>query len=339
MNGFKNQSLEEYLSTQQISVELLLSILLKLIKEVTFFIDKNVTVPPILIENVLINKNGMNIFINKTYLKNQNQRNYMLELGNILEIGVNKLAKQYQFKTLHMIVFKLKSNFGIEKYNDLSELRTDLEKCLKIYQSEKNIPLLFLENNKPKALDNVLYGRKDEHYLINNMVDTFTKKSKFCLIIKGEEGIGKTQLVEQYFKPIFITKGVVLSCKGDQNRDHPYNGFKQICKEMLHTLKLHSSGDELIQKIKADIGNSVQVLIDILPEVAQTFKIKKITQNYSQNETEQQLYFLVETMFRIITKMIPLAFFYDDFQWISNADRRILLRLAGNKNIPFFFGN
>ncbi|MEL7354885.1 MAG: AAA family ATPase, partial [Cyanobacteria bacterium J06560_5] len=117
-----------------------------------------------------------------------------------------------------------------------------------------------------------LYGREAEVTSLIAAFDRVADGSAELVLVAGFSGIGKTAVVNEVHKPIVKRRGYFIKGKFDQfNRNVPLSAFVQALQGLIAQL-LSEPDDRLSHwrsQILSAVGDTGQVLIEVIPELAQ----------------------------------------------------------------------
>ena len=178
-------------------------------------------------------------------------------------------------QVLSNIITKLIAKSAEERYQSALGLKYDLEKCLEQWNTVGNIePFRLGERDVCDrfTIPEKLYGRENEVGMLLNAFERVADGSSEMMLVAGFSGIGKTAVVNEVHKPIIRQRGYFVKGKFDQfNRNIPFSAFVQAFRGLIR--QLFSESDEALanwkNKILRAVGDSGQILIDVIPELEQ----------------------------------------------------------------------
>ncbi|ESA37110.1 multi-sensor signal transduction multi-kinase [Leptolyngbya sp. Heron Island J] len=229
------------------------------------------------------------------------------------------------------IVLKLLAKNAEDRYQSGLGLKYDLEQCLSQWQTTQAITSFAL--GQRDRCDRILppqhlYGRTTE---VNTLLAAFEQVaagSTEILLVAGFSGIGKTAVVHEVHKPITRQKGYFIQGKFDQfNRSNPLSAFLQAFRSLIGQL-LGESDVALSQwktKILDVVGESGQVLIDVIPELEYIIGQQPTVPELSSSAAQKRFNLLFSQFVHIFTKKEhPLVIFLDDLQWADATSLNLL---------------
>lgn len=242
--------------------------------------------------------------------------------------------------TLSAIVMKLLSKSADDRYQSAWGIQMDLEQCLNqlVSHNDTDFKLSSYDISEHLIISQKLYGREAEaNQLLRCFNEAVEGQSKYVLVT-GYSGIGKTSLIQEVYKPMTQKKGVFIRGKFDQyTRSVPYSAltdaFRQLIKNILSEDK--RSIEEWGNKIKVALGNNIQLLINLMPEL--NLILGETHTEPSQENLVKQYnllnYVLSEFVKIISTQDHPLILFIDDLQWIDTASLSFLTYLMNDDKV------
>jgi len=173
------------------------------------------------------------------------------------------------------VILKLMSKNAEDRYQSAEALQADLHFIQDRY--EKNLSLeSFILGHTDKSsrflITEKLYGRETELVELSNAFEDIRVQGGSKLItVSGVSGIGKSRLVHEIQRPVVEARGCFATGKFDQfRRGIPYYSLIQALQDLIRQVLSESEAtvDKFRKKVIAELGADVDVLLDILPEVA-----------------------------------------------------------------------
>ncbi|MEG4942340.1 AAA family ATPase [Microcoleus sp. F4-D5] len=232
---------------------------------------------------------------------------------------------------LAKIVSKLMAKNAEKRYQSALGLKHDLEMCL--VQLQKTAKIESFELGKRDISDRFtipekLYGREKE---VDRLLAAFERVSlgvTEMMLVAGFSGIGKTAVVNEVHKPIVRQRGYFIKGKYDQfQRNIPFSAFVQAFRDLMG--QLLSESDTQLQtwktQILAAVGDSGQVLIDVIPELERIIGPQLPATELSGSAAQNRFNLLMQKFVQVFTrKEHPLVMFLDDLQWADSASLNLL---------------
>jgi predicted ATPase/signal transduction histidine kinase len=240
---------------------------------------------------------------------------------------------------LSSIVAKLMAKNAENRYQSALGLKFDLEFCLR--QLEETGKIQDFEIGQRDLCDRFiipekLYGREAEVAQLLAAFDRISgsktlpgnQSKRELMLVAGFSGIGKTAIVKEVHKPIVGARGYFIKGKFDQfNRNIPFSAFVQAFRELIGQL-LSESDAELANwktQILAALGDSAQVIIDVIPELEQIIGQQPTATQLSGTAAQNRFNLMLEKFLQVFTtKEHPLVIFLDDLQWADSASLKLM---------------
>jgi predicted ATPase/signal transduction histidine kinase len=232
---------------------------------------------------------------------------------------------------LSEIVSKLIAKNAENRYQSALGIKHDLEICLDQLQTTGTIEPF--EIGKRDISDRFLipeklYGREAE---VNQLLNSFGRVANGTtemVLVAGFSGIGKTAVVNEVHKPIVRQRGYFIKGKYDQfQRNIPFSAFVEAFRDLMG--QLLSESEEQLQtwktNILAAVGDSGQVLIDVIPELENIIGKQPPSLELSGTAAQNRFNLLFQKFVKVFTsKEHPLVMFLDDWQWADSASLNLL---------------
>ncbi len=265
---------------------------------------------------------------------------YYLFLGHIAFDTKNKYElthKQIAFNppSLHdldrsipliisQIIQKLINKNPLKRYQNTDALVYDLEKVLKDHHSQKGIREFEL-NSRNRPVFNIgtqIFGREKELKTLSKACHMPHPTTNCQGLVSGHSGVGKTRLVNEFFKATLPSNIQVLKGKFDQEFNHlPYLGFKHIFSQ-LRTLLLSRQGPQILSDLSRP---SVSILHFIFPELRKVLPSEAAHHKVALKDIHVDLpQAVIELFEHIANKESPFLIFLDDLQWSDQASTMLL---------------
>ncbi|MGL5059739.1 MAG: ATP-binding protein, partial [Microcoleus sp.] len=246
---------------------------------------------------------------------------------------------------LENIVMKLMAKNAEDRYQSALGLKYDLEICL--HQQKETGKIEVFEIGQRDLCDRFLipeklYGRETEVQTLLDAFDRVASGSAEMMLVAGFSGIGKTAVVNEVHKPIVRQRGYFIKGKYDQfQRNIPFSAFVQAFRDLME--QLSSESDARLQiwktKILEAVGDSGQVLIDVIPELEQIIGTQPPATELSGTAAQNRFNRLMQKFVQVFTTIEhPLAIFLDDLQWADSASLKLLQLLMNETGYLLILG-
>ncbi|MCJ8282726.1 MAG: serine/threonine-protein kinase PknK [Rivularia sp. ALOHA_DT_140] len=233
------------------------------------------------------------------------------------------------------IVMKLMAKNAENRYQSTLGLKNDLETCL--YQLKetgyiKNFAIAKRDICDKFIIPEKLYGRDSE---VKELLAAFdrvagsnNKNTAELILVAGFSGIGKTAVINEVHKPIVQQRGYFIKGKFDQlNRNIPFDAFVQAFQDLIGQLQTESDAQLLNwkSKILQALGDSAQVIIDVIPELEKIIDKQPSAPELSGNAAQNRFNLLFQKFIQVFTdREHPLVIFLDDLQWADSASLKLI---------------
>jgi predicted ATPase/signal transduction histidine kinase len=234
-------------------------------------------------------------------------------------------------QVLSDIVMKLMAKNAEDRYQSALGLKFDLENCLhqlKETGSIENFEIAQRDVCDRFIIPEKLYGRETS---VQTLLDAFERVSlgnTELMLVGGFSGIGKTAVINEVHKPIVRQRGYFIKGKYDQFGRHiPFSAFVQAFRDLMGQLLCES--DAQLQtwktKILEAVGDSGQVLIDVIPELERIIDAQPRATELSGSAAQNRFNLLMQKFIQVFTNVEnPLVIFLDDLQWADSASLKLL---------------
>ncbi|EGK88093.1 GAF domain-containing protein [Microcoleus vaginatus PCC 9802] len=229
------------------------------------------------------------------------------------------------------IVCKLMAKNAENRYQTALGLKQDLEMCLVQLQETDSIEefdLGTLDLTDHFLIPEKLYGRETEVFNLLAAFERVRNASAEMMLVAGFSGIGKTAVVNEVHKPIARQRGYFIKGKYDQfQRNIPFSAFVQAFRELMG--QLLSESDAQLHRWKTliltAVGESGQVLIDVIPELEHIIGAQPAALELSGSAAQNRFNLLMQKFVQVFTQAEhPLVMFLDDLQWADSASLKLL---------------
>jgi len=247
------------------------------------------------------------------------------------------------------IVLKLMAKNAEERYLSAYKLKTDLQECLRQWQSKEQIDPFPIDRHNISdrfQIPQKLYGREREISALlaafdrvacpqDNRVSQGTSE---MMLVSGYSGIGKTVLIQEIYKPLTRQRGYFIAGKFDQfQRDTPYASLIQAFRSLVRQLLTESNAkiNKWREKLQAELGEAGGVIVEVIPEVELIIGSQPPLPDLPPAEQRNRFNLVLQKFINIFTQPEhPLVIFLDDLQWADRASLeliQLLMTVANNK--------
>ena len=219
-------------------------------------------------------------------------------------------------QVLSDIVIKLMAKNAEDRYQSALGLKHDLESCLKQLQETgkiENFQIAQRDISDRFIIPEKLYGRENEVRELLAAFENVSKGNSKLMLVAGFSGIGKTAIVNEVHKPIVKQRGYFIKGKFDQfNRNIPFSAFVQAFRDLIEQLRTESDAQLSSLKIKIlkALGESGQVIVDVIPELEEIVGKQPPVKELSGSAAQNRFNLLFQKFIQVFTtKEHPLVIF------------------------------
>ncbi|MBN3923463.1 ATP-binding sensor histidine kinase [Nostoc sp. NMS4] len=234
-------------------------------------------------------------------------------------------------QVLGNIAMKLIAKNAEDRYQSALGIKFDLENCLTQLQKTGKIESFEIARRDlcdRFTIPEKLYGRKTE---VQTLLDAFERVSlgdTELMLVAGFSGIGKTAVVNEVHKPIVRQRGYFIKGKYDQfGRNIPLSAFVQAFRDLMGQFLSESNAKLQVWKTKIleAVGDSGQILIDVIPELERIVGAQPPATELSGSAAQNRFNLLMQKFVQVFTSVEhPLVIFLDDLQWADSASPKLL---------------
>ena len=240
------------------------------------------------------------------------------------------------------LVLKLLAKAPEDRYQSARGLQHDLETCFQFWQRQGQIPEFALgqhDRAEHFLIPEKLYGRAGEVEALLAAFERVARGGTELLLVTGFSGIGKTALVNEIHKPITRQRGYFIQGKFDQfNRSTPFSGWVLAFRDLIGQLLSESAAQQRQWRtnLLAALGESGQVLIDVLPELEPLIGPQPPAPELAGAAVQNRFNLLFRNFIAVFTTAAhPLVLFLDDLQWADLASLQLLQQLLGGNQAGY----
>ncbi len=180
----------------------------------------------------------------------------------------------------------------------------------------------------PKVINNRIFiGRAEEVAALTGLYKSYLEGNASVVVVTGEPGIGKTFLVEHFFRKRLDCHYVY----GKHGQFSDIGSVSQIIEQLTNyalTLSKGSLGKIQVELEKA-IGNDISLLYKINPSISQILKQEIQSAN---NDLMKTKYRVKNAVFKYIAAIaeycFPMVIYVDDLQWADALSIEIIKTLV-----------
>ncbi len=249
-------------------------------------------------------------------------------------------------EVISAIVDKLLSKKPQNRYQAVEGLEFDLQRCQKLCQDQQPIDYFKpgLQDEQPLQLTDRMIGRDDIlTSLSHELQGAMLGQNRLC-IISGEQGSGKTSVVEMFRKNIRNNNSMVMSGKSAETAvSLPYSTIVDAMKDLASFILSqgeHSSAKWKPVLTKA-VGADTAFLVDFIPEykwIIGKSDMPETTGNSPMAATTDFCSLVLRVIKSVAAQLEVLVIFTDDLQWTDPDSWKCINALVSDtelKNVLF----
>lgn len=254
------------------------------------------------------------------------------------------------------IILKLLRKNPEDRYQSALGIQCDLEYCLEEWKDQRKIKSISLGREDYitwLSIPQKLYGRQQE---LATLLAAFDRISTFdivsstpmadqakspyspeMILVTGYSGIGKSALVREIYRPITEKRGHFITGKFNQlQRTIPYSAIASAFSDLAKQL-LTESQDSLQQwktKLLAALGNSGQVIVDVIPDIELIIGPQPPVPALGPAETQNRFKLIFQKFVRSLSDPVhPLVIFLDDLQWADAGSLQLIQLMLADREV------
>jgi predicted ATPase/class 3 adenylate cyclase/predicted Ser/Thr protein kinase len=240
-------------------------------------------------------------------------------------------------RVLDAIILKLLAKNAEERYQSISGLLLDLNRCATELAEHGEI-----SNFEPGKTDiaarlvisQKLYGREAEVNTLQHCFALARQGGKVLVQIGGYSGVGKSTLCQELYKTVSSNKGIYLSGGFDiLDRQTPYLAWSKAFRQFADWLIAEEKSIQ--QYWRERLNQHLKGLGNIIIEMAPNFKFVLPKQPELEQlhgfENQQRIHFAINAFLQsLASSEHPLVLFLDDYQWADDASFDLLRSVCSN---------
>ncbi len=237
-------------------------------------------------------------------------------------------------ESLSAIISKLLSKEPEERYQSIGGLISDLRllkegKLDKDHLAQEDVIQQF-------QLPSKLYGREKEIAEINARFNDVERGVGSVLLVSGEEGIGKTSLINELERMTSGKNGFFIKGHFDPYKNNiPYQGIIEAIEGLVQELLLE--GEEELQlwrsKIQEALGQSGQLLIELVPQMKLIIGSQPPLAKLEVQETKTRFNYIVSKFLNVFArKDHPLIVWMDNIDYADDYTWALFQYYLSNLN-------
>ena len=223
------------------------------------------------------------------------------------------------------LVMKLLGKTPEERYQTAAGVERDLRHCLTDWEHQHSIddfPLGRYDMPDRLLIPEKLYGRDHEIKTLLTCFDRIAEGgAPELVLVSGYSGIGKSSVVNELHKVLFLPRGLFASGKFDQyKRDIPYATLAQAFRNLIRPL-LSKSDAELTawrEALLEALGPNAGLITDLMPELKLIIGDPPPVPELEASQAQSRFQLVFRRFIGVFAQPEhPLALFLDDLQWLD----------------------
>jgi predicted ATPase/class 3 adenylate cyclase len=180
-----------------------------------------------------------------------------------------------------------------------------------------------------RELETPLLGRdKEMSFLVDNVNEVNQNKSLKILIIKGQPGIGKTRLFQEFRDTLDREKYSLFETRSlpfGQEELHPFKQLIRNITEITTDMSVEESTESAIKSFKNLFGSRDIGVLDLMDIILDFTSIKEV--NIEPKRKQQIMYYMIENLLKNLSERKPLIIGFEDFHWADSSSLLLLRHL------------
>jgi hypothetical protein len=183
-------------------------------------------------------------------------------------------------RALEAIVARLLSKSPDARYQNAFALADDLRLAATAWRAGEELPPEALGTSDRSGrfvLSQRLYGRDMASVELHARFERVANGERHVVFLTGYSGVGKTALVHETHRPLAERHGLFASGKFDQfGRITPFSAIRRAFGGLIESIVEDHPRlrEQLSEDLHEELGSSVAVLLDVLPELSLVVKSK-----------------------------------------------------------------
>ncbi len=238
------------------------------------------------------------------------------------------------------LVAKLTAKDAEARYQSMSGLMADLQRCRKEWGERKkidNFPLGIYDTPSRLHVSQKMVGREIELEQILNLFDRAARGAKVFLTVGGLSGVGKSRLVCETVRPLTEHSGIFMSGKFDpQQQNIPYYGWIRAIEKWADSVAKESpeQQERWRQLFSEKLVGMDSILLRLVPQLEILLDDAPDSAESSATELKNRLLYALGLFFSAVAGPThPLVLFLDDWQWADDDSIRLLESVIDNPNL------
>lgn len=226
------------------------------------------------------------------------------------------------------LLLKLLAKSAEDRYQRARGLVADLQTCLSALEQAAELPVFALDQHELGTLriPQKLYGRAEQLAALAGACQRISKGGTALILLQGGAGSGKTALLRAFQETL---AGCVCGSSRfePRDRDAPYVGLARALRGLI--AQRLAEGKQAQARLRTvllgAVGENAQLLVDILPELAEVLGPRPRPPELGLREAQNRLKLVMQSFLRVFSAAEqPIILCLDDAQWADPASIELI---------------
>lgn len=246
--------------------------------------------------------------------------------------GVREFAPNTSL-ALEAILAKLLAKDPDDRYQGARGLLADLQSLPRLNEEASHGTLVLGASDKPgvNEQESALVGRDAELGRLKKALTTATGGKPAFVQVEGEEGSGKTRLVQEFGAAAAQQGATVLSGRCQQGDAVPFGPLREATDEYVARLLRLPDAERLaaVEQIRKAAGGYAALVKRLSSGLARMIGDAPELRALDPDAEQQRYFEAIASFFRGLgTATHPIVLAIDDVQWLDEASVRVVGRMA-----------
>ncbi len=207
-------------------------------------------------------------------------------------------------------------------------LRHDIGQAEKYFRSSELVKLARKDKIRKIVPTTKLIGRKEQLEILESVFKISLTGKKQSVFISGYSGIGKTRIIQEFYRNKLSKNVPITSAKFDVlQKTTPYSALISCMQNHIKTIL--QKDDEILEywkdKFSENLKDNAPLLMDVIPELSILMgykaKVSHLPPEEAQNRFQQTFISFISTLTSDDHRLI---LFLDDLQWADIASIKLI---------------